>query len=139
MIYQLKNANANQFPPGGWGFKDKRTGFECKPHEGTPAMHAVKIIANRKGNPHFYPPGEPQWFDASMIIQEIYAQKAATHPYLFKGHSDVQIIPRTQRSEVITDKPCPSCGGTEWELTFCKTCAGRRVTGKKCKSCGKSS
>lgn len=136
MIYQLKNANANQFPPQGWPFKDPKTGFRCNGYEGTPAMHAVKIIANRRANPHHYSPDESQWFDPNSVIQEIYAQKAATHPHLFKGYPDAHIVPRVQKTEVVSDKPCPKCGGTEWELIYCKTCAGRRVTGKKCKGCG---
>lgn len=139
MIYQLKNPNANQFPPQGWPFKDPKTGFRCNGYEGTPAMHAVKIIGNRRANPHHYPPGEPQWFDPNSVIQEIYAQKAATHPQLFKGFPDVQIVAQPERivSRVVAPTVICSCGANDYEPIYCKTCGGKRITGYKCKSCGK--
>lgn len=139
MIYQLKKPQVNQFPHGGWPFRDERTGFTCKPHEGTPAMHAVKIIAHRRANPQHYPRNESKWFDQASVIQEVYAQKAKTHPQLFIGFPDAVIVPRAEI--VINPGRGPqsecSCGAKTFEPIYCKTCAGKRVTGYKCKNCGK--
>ncbi len=137
MSLQLKNPNGS-FPPGGWGFVDPKTGFKCNGWEGTPSMHAVKIIQHRRSNPKFYPPTEPQAFDMPSIVQEIYAQKAKTHAHLFVGYPDV--IPSMSHSApkamVSPTHVCP-CGSTSWDPIYCKTCAGHRITGYKCHSCGK--
>jgi len=137
MILQLKNPNG-AFPHNGWPFKDAKTGFICKGYEGTPAMHAVKIIAHRRANTHIYPRDESKWFDQQSVIQEIYAQKAATHPHLFKGHPDVQITPQADR--IVSRVLAPTnqcCGANEFEEILCRTCGGRKVVGFKCKKCGK--
>jgi len=138
MIYQLKSPT-QQFPPGGFGFKDPKTGFTCNGYEGTPAMHAVKIIAHRRANPNFYPAGEAQWFDQASVVQEIYAQKAASHPHLFKGFPDVTLTP--QKEHIVSRVSAPtgqcSCGSSDFSEILCKTCGGRRVTGHRCNKCGK--
>lgn len=138
MIYQLKSSNS-AFPPQGWPFTDPKTGFKCNGWEGTPQMHATKIIANRRANPSFYPTGEAKWFDPASVVQEIYAQKAATHPHLFKGFPDAHIVPRAERivSRVIAPTVKCSCGAGDFEPILCKTCGGRRIVGYKCKACGK--
>lgn len=138
MILQLKNPT-QQFPQGGFGFRDPKTGFICNGYEGTPAMHAVKIIANRRANPHVYPAGESQWFDQQSVIQEIYAQKVVTHPHLFKGYSDAYIVPQKDKvvSRTIAPTVACACGSHDFDPVYCKTCGGRVIKGYKCKSCGK--
>lgn len=138
MILRLKNANASQFPPAGWNFLDPKTGFKCVGHEGTPAMHAAKIIANRRANPHIYPASETAAFDTQSVIQEIYQQKFVTHPGLFVGFDQpprVRAVP--EGAKVIVGNNACSCGSLEFIEELCKTCGGRKVVGWKCSKCGK--
>jgi hypothetical protein len=137
-LLQPKQSNGG-FPPNGWPFTDPKTGFKCNGWEGTPQMHAVKIIQHRRANPGVYPPGESQWFDAAAVIQEIYKQKASTHPHLFRGYPDgPRMVTREQKGSIVVSPTliC-GCGSNEWEELYCKTCAGRRITGYKCRKCGK--
>lgn len=137
MIYQLKNPNSS-FPQYGWPFTDPRTGFICKGYEGTPTMHAVKIINHRRANPHVYSKDEPQWFDTQSVVQEIYAQKAATHPHLFRGFDDAMVtIQNVNNRQALAPTVKCKCGAQDFDPIFCKTCGGRKVTGYRCKSCGK--
>ena len=137
-LLQPKQSNGG-FPQGGWPYVDPKTGFKCNGWEGTPQMHAVKIIAHRRANPNFYPPSEGQWFDPASVVQEIYQQKVKTHPHLFKGYSDnapqmnAQPTPKTMVSPTIV---C-ACGSNEFEPQYCKTCGGNRINGYKCSKCGK--
>lgn len=138
-LLQLKNANATQFPSGGgWGFIDPKTGFKCVGYEGTPQMHAAKIISHRRANPKFYPPGEAHWFDPNSVIQEIYQQKFKTHPHLFKGYGNAPVA-NTQRAAVVQISPTVlcSCGSNDFTPIRCLTCGGHRITGYKCAKCGK--
>jgi hypothetical protein len=135
MSLKLKKPSG-QFPPGGWPFTDPRTKFTCNGFEGTPDMQAVKIIAHRRANPHIYPPAEGQWFDRQSVAQEVMAQKYATNPELFVGGG--QPAPKPKRKKI--EHPismCQHCGSTDWEPVYCPTCGGKRLTGYKCKQCGK--
>lgn len=133
----LQPKQTSQFPPGGYGFVDPKTGFKCVGYEGTPQMHAVKIMEHRRANPKFYPPGESHWFDKESIVQEIYKQKFQTHPHLFRGYGDAPInVPAPEKSFLSPTVKCGKCGANEFENIYCKTCAGRRVVAIKCKSCG---
>jgi hypothetical protein len=132
MIYSLKNPSS-QFPPGGWSFSDPRTGFQCKPMEGNVAMQSQKIIQNRRANPHLYHPGEGHWFDPAYVIQEIYAQKAKTHPELFKGHDDLKA---GTMNPIDKNVSICSCGGI-LKNEYCQSCGGARILGRKCEKCGK--
>ncbi len=137
MILQLKNPNS-AFPHNGWPFVDERTGFKCNGWEGTPQMHAPKIIKNRRDNPQHYSTSEGQWFDVNSVVQEIYAQKHKTHPHLFKGFADaIPVATQIQSKPIIAPTVMCSCGSNDFEPEFCKTCGGRRITGYKCKKCGK--
>ncbi len=135
----LQPKNNNQFPPGGFGFEDPKTGFKCVGYEGTPQMHAVKIRDHRRANPKFYPTGEGHWFDLNSIVQEIYQQKVRTHPYLFKGYPDKgpPIVKQDNSESIISPTVFCECGSNEWEVQYCRSCSGKRITGRKCKKCGK--
>ncbi len=137
MSLVLKNATASQFPPQGWPFTDPRTGMKFNGWEGSPPMQAVKIAAHRRANPHKWPDGEGQ--DTNGIVQELYAQKFASMPWLFVGQPDKDPTYRPNReatSVTISGEKC-SCGATEFKPVYCKTCSGKRITGYTCASCGK--
>lgn len=134
----LKNSSSSQFPPGGYPFIDPKTGMKFNGWEGSPQMIAVKVAEHRRGNPTFYPDGAGQ--DTNGIIQEIFAQKMKSMPWLFVGQPDQgpQPYPSEPASQAVTilgDK-C-GCGSTEYEPIYCPTCSGKRITGYKCKSCGR--
>lgn len=138
MSLTLKNATASQFPAGGWPFEDPLTKRKFNGWEGSPQMIAVKVAEHRRGNPTFYPDGKGQ--DVGGIIQEIFAQKVKVAPWLFTGHPDRDVAyPSQPKGSPVTirGEKC-SCGATEFEPVYCPTCSGRRITGYKCRSCGKS-
>ena len=134
MSLQLKRPS-DQFPPGGFGFKDARTGMMFNGYEGTPAMTAVKVIAHREANPSLYPRSEGHWFSVDGIVQEIFEQKYATMPWLFIGGPDDPGLP-TPQPRSLTAKGVCVCGATETEPVYCKTCGGQKVVNYKCKACG---
>ncbi len=138
MSLKLKNASASQFPENGWPFTDPRTGMKFPGWEGSPDMQSVKIAAHRAANPKLWPNGEGQ--DRGGIIQELFAQKVRTHPYLFVGYPDKDPSYRSQpeaRETIVKGSAC-SCGCTEFIAEYCRTCSGNRIVGRKCKSCGKA-
>jgi hypothetical protein len=139
MTLKLKNPQAGQFPPGGWPFRDPRTGWNVagvKAYEQDYSLLATKIIDNRKSNPHLYPPNDPKFFDHNSVVQEIFAQKYVTNPGLFVGGTPAPIQPKKPVTTLSPTTTCPKCGGTNFEPTYCPTCGGRRINGYKCKSCG---
>jgi len=136
MTLVLKNPSPSQFPPGGWCFRDNRTGWTIKGSacfEHNASLLADKIIKHRRANPHIYKSGEVDFFDHNLVIQEIYAYKKATHPDLFVGH-DAPV--KRSIPTIAPASKCPTCGGNEFEPTYCPTCGGRKINGYKCKSCG---
>lgn len=138
MILQLKNSNANQFCQGGWPFVDPKSGFKCNGYEGTPKMHANKIIAHRRANPTLFPPNDASLFDVNSVIQEIYQQKFQTHPQLFVGQPGYTVLKmeKPAKKNYQPNSKCPKCNSPDFEPVYCPTCTGRRITGYKCKSCG---
>lgn len=137
-LLQPKQSNGG-FPQGGWPWVDPKTGFKLNGWEGTPQMHAVKIIAHRRANPNHYPPSESHWFDPAAVVQEIYQQKVKTHPHLFKGYSDTPpIVERKPQTQLMVSPTiiC-ACGSNEYEAIKCMTCGGHRIKGYRCKKCGK--
>lgn len=138
MSLRLKNATASQFPRDGWPFEDPITKRKFNGWEGSPKMIAEKVAEHRRGNPKLYPNGAGQ--NINEIVQEIFAQKVKVMPWLFQGYEDkLPVYPSQQPAKPVTIKgdKC-SCGATEFEAIYCPTCSGRRVTGYKCKSCGKA-
>ena len=135
----LKNGNSSQFPPGnGWGFTDPKTKMVFNGWEGDWNYVARKVIEHRKANPAFYPDGEGQ--DLNAVVQEIFKQKHSKMPWLFRGEPDKDVAyssKSTSPSQVANSDSACVCGSKEVILTYCPTCAGRRVTSKKCASCGK--
>ena len=138
MILKLKNPNA-PFPQGGWPFKDPKTGFSVNGYEGTPTMHAPKIIAHRRANPHVYPSQQYHWFDEQSVIQEIYQQKLATHPHLFRGFADKTVEIKTKATNKRVEQPSLNCecGALDWKPKYCPTCSGKKLIGWTCGKCGK--
>lgn len=138
MSLRLKKPS-NSFPHNGWPFKDPKTGFICNGYEGTPEMHAVKIIAHRRANPHIYPPSEAHWFNQIAVREEILVQKHATNPELFVGEPDKAITVKVRAAKTVdTPGSTCTCGALDWEPTYCKTCSGKKVNGFKCRKCGKT-
>lgn len=137
-LLQLKQSNGG-FPQGGFPYQDPRTGFKCNGWEGTPQMHAVKIIQHRRANPKFYPPAEGQWFDTSAVVQEIYQQKALTHPHLFRGYPDKSpaTVSNQRSTPMISPTLICSCGSNEFTAVKCLTCGGSRIKSWKCTKCGR--
>lgn len=135
MTLRLKNPNA-QFPPGGWPFKDERTGFKVGEYEGTPQMQAEKVIKNRRANPHIYPTSEGHWFSRDAVVQEIYRNKFKTHAYLFAGQPD-KAAGTTQAKVEVAASIC-ACGASDWEPIYCPTCSGKKIKSYKCRKCGAS-
>lgn len=137
MTLRLKNPNA-QFPPGGWPFKDERTGFKVGEYEGTPEMQAEKVIKNRRANPHLYPAAEGHWFSRDAVVQEIYRNKFKTHAYLFAGRPDktASSVLSPPRKQIEQAASICACGANYFEPVYCPTCSGKRIKSYKCRKCG---
>ncbi len=136
----LKNSQQSQFPPfGGWSFVDGKTGQRFNGWEGDQFAIARKVIEHRKANPKIYEPGTEG--DVNSVVQQIFQQKHAQAPWLFRGEPDQgsgAYPSATQTQEqTIRGERC-TCGSVEYEPVYCKTCSGKRIVGTKCKSCGKS-
>jgi hypothetical protein len=140
MNYVLKSSSSSQFPPnGGWGFIDPRTGMRFNGWEGDQFAIARKVIEHRRANPKVWPQDEVG--DQNSVVQEIFKQKHATTPWLFRGEPDQNSgaypsATQTQEQTILGEK-C-TCGSVEYEPVYCKTCSGKRIVGTKCKSCGRS-
>ena len=135
----LKNSTASQFPGnGGWGFICPRTGNRFNGWEGNWEHIARKVIKFREDNPKTFTAAEVG--DLNSVVQEIFKQKHATMPWLFRGepNQDSGAYPSaTQTQEqTIHGEKC-SCGATTFKPRFCTTCSGKRIVGYTCSSCGK--
>jgi len=115
-------------PQGGYSFLDPRTGMSFDGLHGNVESTARKVVAHRVANPKLYPEGGG---GLDETIQEIYAQKNATHPHLFLGGPELKLGQQPQAATVC------ACGSTEFVEILCKTCGSRVVTGRKCAKCGK--
>ncbi len=136
----LKNSQQSQFPPfGGWSFVDGKTGQRFNGWEGDQFAIARKVIEHRKANPKIYEPGTEG--DVNSVVQQIFQQKHAQAPWLFRGNPDqgpgAYPSQPAARETIVKGAAC-SCGCTEFIAEYCKTCSGARIVGRKCKSCGKA-
>lgn len=121
--------------PAGIPFKDPRTGRVFDAYERGLNETVKMIIEHRSSNPHFYPEAELKWFDLISVRQEILAEVYKKRPDLFEKDSvdkPYVYVP----VENPNGKAC-QCGSTEFEEVYCPTCSGKRLTGWKCKTCGK--
>jgi len=137
----LKNSTASQFPGnGGWGFKCPKTGMQFNGWEGNWEHIARKVIKFREDNPKTFASSEIG--DLNSVVQEIFKQKHSTMPWLFRGEPDqgpgaYPSQPAAQQPMIVKGEKC-ACGSTEFEAIYCPTCSGRKITGYKCRSCGRS-
>jgi len=141
MILKLKSTQV--FPPGGFCFKDERTGYEVKSSacfEQAPEGLAAKIIRVRRANPHKYPGSEAHWFDVNSVVQEIYAFKQRTNPELFtnyEGGLHVPMVNNNSNTVSVSGVTCKFCNSADVEGIKCLTCGGTKIKSYKCKTCGK--
>lgn len=135
-----KNQNAPFPPQGGYSFTDARTGMRFDGLHSNAQGTALKVIAHRNANPNLYPEGGG---DPASVLQEIYAQKFATHPHLFVGQEPAPQPQPTKKTQVVTvhpqaaaGRPC-SCGANDWSAVYCKACGPGKISGYVCKKCGR--
>jgi hypothetical protein len=119
------------WPPGGFPFKDARTGKNFEGMSADLDLQVLNVIQHRKANPSFYPSTETSAFEPANIRQQIIDYMCLLRPHLCGGPE----IDRTYQAPVPTDK-CPKCGSDKAEPVFCRTCGGQKITGWKCVSCG---
>lgn len=144
MPVRLRNPN-NGFPAGGFVFHDPHTGMKFD-GDNVDLNHQAKLVAeHRKGNPRIYKPDEPKHFDHAAISQEIIVQLCANAPQYCEDEARpgepypfVPSEPPPDPANIvrIQGKKCPKCQGQDFEAQYCKTCAGRRITGHRCVACG---
>jgi hypothetical protein len=134
MSLVLKNPNRDMFPPGGgFSFVDPKTNFRVNGLEGTLEQTAQKVVDHRRANPNVYPASEVNAFELGLVIQEIFLQKFATHPYLFVGGGEQ---PGTwEAAQKTPELGSCICGETKVEPVYCPTCGGQRITGYRCIAC----
>lgn len=139
-ILRLLNPRMSFPSKGGFGFTDARTGKVYDGMSGTPEMIAPVIARDRRTNKHIYPLSEPEHFNITSIIQEMYQQLYARHPELFVGgHSSASTATSQAAAPAPTpSKACPACGSLDASPTYCVTCGqGNRLKGWVCLKCGK--
>lgn len=122
------------FPPGGYEFKDPRTGMTFNGHEANFQQQISNIIRHRQGNPKIYPPGEVGFMDRVNIANELSEFNCARlkndPAYCMDGK--IRVAAKDVGDTV--GKPCPKCGEPLREK-LCSTCLGRRVIGLICLKC----
>lgn len=123
------------FPPGGWQFKDSRTGMRFTDGDFNDVVAA--IIKHRKANPRLYPPDEIEAFDFASVANELDAHTCSR----LKGDSRFcqsgdPIPVNTDGLELmLMPNSCPKCDcKTGWQ-NLCRTCAGKRVVSYICENC----
>lgn len=131
---------AGAWPPGGFPFKDPRTGKTFDAMSADLALQAKNVIAHRSANPRIYPRDEAQYFFADAVKQEIVDQICANRPELCTDHVGGRIEPQpipkgVTVPSVQAGKRCYKCGGTEFDPIFCKTCSGSKVKAWLCRGC----
>ncbi len=134
------------FPAGGFGFKDPRTNRTFDGMSADLTMQAREIIAHRMANPAIYPAHESSHFSLVDVIGEITRQVCQRSPAsCYDDRNSVRSTPvppsvRRNPATIVVQAPssvCRACGSGEWEPVYCKVCSGKKLTGYKCKSCGK--
>jgi hypothetical protein len=134
-ILKLKTPNSG-FPPGGWAFKDPRTGMSFNGMEATLDQQELKIIKHRLANPKVYSQSDINFFDRQYVRQEIFQQLQSRSPGLFVGYEG-ELVRAVQFSAEPQPSGKCSCGSEMFEPQYCPTCSGRKVIGFKCTDCGK--
>lgn len=138
----IPKSQSAPYPPGnGYSYKEPKTGRWFDGLLGNVTVTAQKVIAFKLANPHIFPEGGG---DLESTIQLIYAQKFETHPHLFMGQEPAPQPQPTKKTQAVTVHPryqltklCRFCGSAEFDEILCPTCSGKRVTGYKCRKCGK--
>lgn len=130
MPLTLKKASG--WPPGGYPFKDPRTGKVFDGMSADLGLQAKNVVIHRRGNPRVYPPNDTGWFDVGAIRQEIINYMCSLRPELC---TDGVPLPLNEPAAFAVQKPahaCPKCGSHEASPVYCKTCSGQKITGWKC-------
>lgn len=133
------------YPPGGFPFKDPRTGKYYEGLSNDLNSRAREIIRDRLLNPKIYPQHESQWFAMTSVIDEIILPICIAWPnycitdgkYFSTGAENAAAS--TPQAKYVADVLCPQCGAGSWEKVMktptCKSC-GPRLAGWRCSNCG---
>lgn len=135
MSFKLINRNG-AFPPGGFKFKDPRTGLVFEQGD---FYHVVRmVIAHRSANSRIYPTNEIEFLNFDMVSAEIDAatcSRIGNDPRFCESGEPLRLVPAPDAKLVTMGKACYKCGNaTGWE-TICPTCSGRRLNGYICEKC----
>lgn len=137
--------NQHEYPPGGYVFSDPHTGQRFDTPNVDLNFIVKQIQEHRRANPKIYPESDATKFDPAAITQEVIIQICADKPQACEdsdhpGRAYPYVPPEPPKPPVPVHREqgleCPRCHGQNFELQFCVTCGGRRVTGKKCLGCG---
>ena len=123
-------------PPGGYAYRDPKTGKHYVDMHTNFKTRVTEIIRDRKANPGIYPATAIVEFDYDYVarqLSEYNCMRLGNDPrYCI---SDTQPMPSAPEVLTLTGKKCV-CGSTEWLPNYCKTCGGKRLKGYICAQCG---
>lgn len=120
------------WPHGGHPYQDPRTGKKFDGMSADLDLQTLNIIQHRQANPGFYPSTERSAFESAAIRQQIIDYMCLLRPQLCGDSSK----PDPTYQAPVPNGRCANCGSDQAEPVYCKTCAGQKITGWKCKQCG---
>lgn len=129
------------WPPNGFGFTDPRTNRKFDGMSADLTLQARNIQEHRLANPRFYPPHESGFLSLENIIQEIVGQVCLRSPSFCYNDEESTVRRQNQPLSNLPVEPprtdCARCGSKDFDPIYCPTCSGQRLTGYRCKQCGK--
>lgn len=134
MSFKLRS-RTGAFPPGGFQFKDPRTGLKFE--HGDFKDVVSQIIKHRQANPRIYPKDFPESFDfntVSNILDSYTCDRLKNSPkWCISGEPEPVDVSGLEL--MLLPSPCYKCHCNQGYEIICKSCAGRRRTGFYCRDC----
>lgn len=124
-------------PPSGYRFDDPITGKKYADLHTSFEGRVREIIRDRNANHRLFI--DERFVSAEYVARELseFCCRRLKNNPMFCSNGLPKINQLVQSPVVLRGKTCRFCQSSELEEILCATCFGRRVTGYKCKSCGK--
>lgn len=135
MSFKLLNRNG-AFPPGGFKFKDPRTGLVFDQGD---FYHVVRmVIAHRSANSRIYPTNEIEFLNFDMVSIELdcyTCSRIGNDPRFCESGEPLRLQPDEGAIAEEMNKKCYRCGNKMGFPLYCKSCHGQKLSGFICASC----
>lgn len=125
----LPEWTGTRWPPGGYPFKDGKTGKNFDPMAGDITERVRQVQAYRRANPHIFT--DQNELDSSGIRTEIIAYICTHNPSICVG----DIVAALPNPEAPRSPKCPKCSATDATPKYCPTCGGSKIDYYTCNQC----